>query len=139
MSLRYGHLFDTTIRAEYERALDLAKNRIGALPQPANTATAEPAATWMTGPTIKTALASGYCLRAPAQQACTYANICEHCPSFHRSTRRPASPRRSRGDASRPGSCSQPTSRPPAGSSRLHGGRGAAAGRLRGSLSGQPR
>ena len=59
MSLRYGHLFDTTIRAEYERALDLAKNRIGALPQPANTATAEPAATWMTGPTIKTALASG--------------------------------------------------------------------------------
>ncbi|WP_202970273.1 hypothetical protein [Tessaracoccus flavescens] len=37
----------------------------------------------MTGPTIKTALASGYCLRAPAQQACTYANICEHCPSFH--------------------------------------------------------
>ena len=83
MSLRYGHLFDTTIRAEYERALDLAKNRIGALPQPANTATAEPAATWMTGPTIKTALASGYCLRAPAQQACTYANICEHCPSFH--------------------------------------------------------
>jgi integrase len=26
MSLRYGRLFDTTIRAEYERALDLAKN-----------------------------------------------------------------------------------------------------------------
>ncbi|WP_237268282.1 hypothetical protein [Tessaracoccus flavescens] len=42
MSLRYGHLFDTTIRAEYERALDLAKNRIGALPQPANTAPPSP-------------------------------------------------------------------------------------------------
>ena len=25
MSLRYGRLFDTTVRAEYERALDLAK------------------------------------------------------------------------------------------------------------------
>jgi hypothetical protein len=25
----------------------------------------------------------GFCLRAPAQGACTYANICEHCPSFH--------------------------------------------------------
>jgi hypothetical protein len=27
--------------------------------------------------------AGGICLRAPAQGACTYANICEHCPSFH--------------------------------------------------------
>ena len=33
MSLRYGRLFDTTVRAEYERALDLAKARIGQLPQ----------------------------------------------------------------------------------------------------------
>ncbi|ELB93190.1 putative transposase, partial [Rhodococcus wratislaviensis IFP 2016] len=28
-------------------------------------------------------LAGGYCLRAPAQGSCPYANICEHCPSFH--------------------------------------------------------
>lgn len=81
MSLRYGHLFDATIRTEYERALDLARNRIGALPQTTNNP--EPPTTWMTKPTIKTALAGGYCLRAPAQQACNYANICEHCPSFH--------------------------------------------------------
>jgi integrase len=32
MSLRYAHLFDSTVRAEYERALDLAKGRIGAMP-----------------------------------------------------------------------------------------------------------
>ncbi len=32
MSLRYGRLFDTTVRAEYERALDLAKSRIRPLP-----------------------------------------------------------------------------------------------------------
>jgi len=32
MSLRYGRLFDATVRAEYERALDLAKARIGPLP-----------------------------------------------------------------------------------------------------------
>ena len=32
MSLRYGRLFDTTVRAEYERALELAKARIGPLP-----------------------------------------------------------------------------------------------------------
>jgi hypothetical protein len=32
---------------------------------------------------IKSRLAGGFCLRAPAQGTCTYANICEHCPSFH--------------------------------------------------------
>lgn len=33
--------------------------------------------------TAQEADAGGYCLRAPAQGACPYANICEHCPSFH--------------------------------------------------------
>lgn len=27
-------------------------------------------------------MAGGFCLRAPAQGACSYANICEHCPSY---------------------------------------------------------
>jgi len=27
-------------------------------------------------------MAGGFCLRAPAQGACPYANICGHCPSF---------------------------------------------------------
>jgi hypothetical protein len=85
MSLRYAHLFDTTVRTEYERALDLAKTRIGALPAPNHACTAgpEPQMEWQATPTIKTALAGGYCQRAPAQGACTYANICEYCPSFH--------------------------------------------------------
>lgn len=83
MSLRYGRLFDTTIRDEYERALDLAKTRIGSLPQPTATKPEEPQPDWRTTATIKTALAGGHCLRAPAQGPCAYANICEHCPSFH--------------------------------------------------------
>ena len=29
MSLRYGRLFDTTVRADYQRALELAKSRLG--------------------------------------------------------------------------------------------------------------
>ena len=37
MTLRCGDLFDTTIRAEYERALHLAKQSIGALPTPTDT------------------------------------------------------------------------------------------------------
>ena len=84
MSLRYGHLFDDTIRTEYERALDLAKAQIG----PMNTGGISlplvdiSHGDWRETPTIKARMAGGYCLRAPAQQACPYANICEHCPSY---------------------------------------------------------
>ena len=85
MSLRYGHLFDTTVRAEYERALELAKQTIGALPTPSEP-TSSAGDDWRTTATVKTALACGYCLRAPAQGPCSYANICEHCPSFHTTT-----------------------------------------------------
>ncbi len=94
MSLRYAHLFDTTVRAEYERALTLAKTRIGPMPTPTGRTTIPVTAAggcgagcsndddWRDAPVIKSRLASGHCLRAPAQGACPYANICEHCPSF---------------------------------------------------------
>jgi integrase len=86
MSLRYGRLFDATVRAEYERALTLAKQHIGpVLPQRAplplinitggNT-------DWREAPLIKARLAGGYCLRTAAQGSCSYANICEHCPNL---------------------------------------------------------
>ena len=81
MSLRYGRLFDTTVRAEYERALDHAKARIGPLPARCVPVTGD--GDWRNAPLIKTRLAGGYCLRAPAQGSCTYANICEYCPTFH--------------------------------------------------------
>jgi integrase len=86
MSLRYGHLFDTTVRADYERALDLARRQART---PAAGRTTLPladitsGADWKSTPLIKSRLAGGICLRAPAQGACPYANICEHCPSFH--------------------------------------------------------
>ncbi|HEY2832865.1 MAG TPA: tyrosine-type recombinase/integrase [Sporichthyaceae bacterium] len=86
MSLRYGRLFDTTVRAEYERALDLAKQQArtpvtGRINLPLADITG--GADWKDTPLLKSRLAGGFCLRAPAQGACTYANICEHCPSFH--------------------------------------------------------
>ncbi|WP_210718591.1 tyrosine-type recombinase/integrase [Amycolatopsis acididurans] len=86
MSLRYGRLFDTTVRAEYERALELAKQQTrtpapGGISLPLTDITG--GADWKDTPLIKSRLACGFCLRAPAQGACTYANICEHCPSFH--------------------------------------------------------
>jgi integrase len=82
MSLRYGRLFDTTVRAEYERALDLAKARIGPLPAGRVRIPVTGEQDWRDAPAIKARLAGGYCLRAPAQGSCPYANICEHCPNF---------------------------------------------------------
>ncbi|MCH7670469.1 MAG: tyrosine-type recombinase/integrase [Acidobacteria bacterium] len=82
MSLRYTHLFDATVRAEYERALHLAKTAIGPIATPA-ASTVDTGDDWRDAPAIKTRLSAGYCLRAPTQGACPYANICEHCPSFN--------------------------------------------------------
>jgi integrase len=86
MSLRYGRLFDTTVRTEYQRALDLAKAQVRT-PTPSRTslplADITGGADWKDTPLLKSRMAGGFCLRAPAQGACAYANICEHCPSFH--------------------------------------------------------
>ena len=85
MSLRYGRLFDSTVKAEYERALTAAKDHLGALPcEPPGSRSGLPVADqdWRTGPGIKARLGGGFCVRAPAQGPCAYANICEHCPSF---------------------------------------------------------
>jgi integrase len=80
MSLRYGRLFDQTVRTDYERALALAKQRLGpVLPE---APTAAPSGNWRELPLIKSRLAGGYCLRTAAQGACPYTNICEHCPNF---------------------------------------------------------
>lgn len=90
MSLRYGRLFDATVRTEYERALDLAKQNIPTTMTPGDTAgrTQLPLTVitggrdWKDTPLLKSRMAGGFCLRAPAQGACSYANICEHCPSY---------------------------------------------------------
>jgi integrase len=86
MSLRYGRLFDETVRADYERALTQAKAQLGpVLPSRTQLPIADisgGATDWKDTPTIKARLAGGYCLRTPAQGACAYANLCEHCPNF---------------------------------------------------------
>jgi integrase len=80
MSLRYGRLFDATVRADYDKALTLAKERLGpVLPE------ATPVALdtdWRSAPLIKARLAGGYCVRTLAQGTCAYTNICEHCPNY---------------------------------------------------------
>jgi integrase len=90
MSLRYARLFDTTVRANYERALALAKSRLGpVLPTDRTTlplVEVTGGRDWHDTPLVKARLAGGYCLRTPAQGACPYANICEHCPNFRTDT-----------------------------------------------------
>jgi hypothetical protein len=91
MSLRYGRLFDSTVRTEYERALELAKQQTVLQPPAGNSQAGRaqlPLADitggkdWRSTPLLKSRMAGGFCLRAPAQGACSYANICEHCPSY---------------------------------------------------------
>jgi len=85
MSLRYGRLFDATVRDEYQRALALTKAQLGPVLPGERTqlpVTAITGGTWRDTPLIKARLAGGYCLRAAAQGPCAYANICEHCPNF---------------------------------------------------------
>lgn len=80
MSLRYGRLFDDTVRTEYERALTMVKERMGAVLPEATPV--ELHTNWRDAPAIKARLAGGFCVRAEAQGPCAYANICEHCPNF---------------------------------------------------------
>lgn len=101
MSLRYGRLFDTTVREEYERALTQAKAALTAAAPPPGAPLSDAALPgaplagaplplvditggrdWRDTATIKSRLTGGFCLRAPAQGSCAYANICEHCPNF---------------------------------------------------------
>lgn len=83
MSLRYGRLFDATVRDDYERALTQAKAHLGGpvLP-PAQTNRLPLAGDWKDAPAIKARMAGGYCIRTLAQGSCAYANICEHCPNY---------------------------------------------------------
>jgi hypothetical protein len=85
MSLRYGRLFDATVKAEYERALTSAKSQLAAMPaDPPGRRPRLPLLTgdWKEAPAIKARLAGGFCVRAQVQGPCAYANICEHCPNF---------------------------------------------------------
>jgi integrase len=85
MSLRYGKLFNSTVRADYERALAQAKAQIG---QPLGATAPLPLAEitgqsdWRKTPLIKARLAGGYCVRTAAPGVCPYTNVCEHCPNF---------------------------------------------------------
>ena len=80
MSMRYGRLFDATVRADYDKALTLAKQRLGPVLPDATPVTLN--TDWRAAPLIKARMAGGYCVRTLAQGTCAYTNICEHCPNY---------------------------------------------------------
>lgn len=80
MSLRYGRLFDSTVKENYERALDQAKQYLGPILPQATPVTLE--TDWRKAPLIKSRLASGYCVRTQGQGVCPYTHMCEYCPTF---------------------------------------------------------
>jgi hypothetical protein len=84
MSLRYGHLFDTTVRQQYEEALAQMKQRYAPamMALPATRAAQAPDERWIEAPRLKTRLAHGYCQIDTMHAPCPQANVCERCPAF---------------------------------------------------------
>jgi hypothetical protein len=80
MSLRYGRLFDATVKEEYERALAQAKASLGLGRVLPDATPIRLETDWKKAPLIKARLAGGYCLRSLAQGLCAYENTCEFLP-----------------------------------------------------------
>jgi len=84
MSLRYGHLFDATVRQQYEDALAQMKRQYAPtlMMPPAARAAQAPDEHWIEAPRLKTRLAHGHCQIDTAHSPCPQANVSERCPAF---------------------------------------------------------
>jgi integrase len=81
MTIRYAQLASPTLRAAYDQAVGKLRRRIPVAPVIAGTVVPDQVE-WLRSEMLKTRVAHGYCSRDLAAEACTYANICETCPSF---------------------------------------------------------
>lgn len=85
MSLRYGHLFNETVRQQDEEALAQLKQQYAPamMAMPAARSGQVPDEHWIEAPRLKTRLAHGYCQIAITSAPCPKANACERCPGFN--------------------------------------------------------
>ena len=81
MTIRYAQLASPTLRAAYDQAIGKLRRRIPVAPVIAGKVVPNEVE-WLRSEMLKTRVAHGYCSRDLAADACTYANICETCPSF---------------------------------------------------------
>ena len=80
MTLRYATLASPTLRAGYDAAIGKVRRSLPVAPlgRPIVPERVE----WIASEFLKTRVATGYCSRHLAAEACPYANVCETCDNF---------------------------------------------------------
>ena len=81
MTIRYARLASPTLRAAYDQAIGKMRQLLPIAPPP-GPAPVPDRVQWLNSEMLKTRVAHGYCSRDLAADACSYANICETCPSY---------------------------------------------------------
>ena len=80
MTLRYATLANPTVRAGYDAAI--GKVRLTIPLTPVGRPVVPTKVDWIASEFLKTRVATGYCSRHLAAEACPYANVCETCDNF---------------------------------------------------------
>jgi hypothetical protein len=80
MTIRYARLASPTLRTAYDQAIGKMRQLFPIAP--AGPAPIPDRVAWLNSEMLKTRVAHGYCSRDLVAEACSYANICETCPSY---------------------------------------------------------
>lgn len=80
MTLRYATLASPTLRAGYDRAIGTLRRSLPVVP--AGRPIIPERVAWIASEFLKTRVATGFCSRHLAAEACPYANVCETCENF---------------------------------------------------------
>ena len=80
MTIRYARLASPTLRTAYDQAIGKMRQLLPIAPP--GPAPVPDRVQWLHSEMLKTRVAHGYCARDLVAEACTYANICETCPSY---------------------------------------------------------
>lgn len=80
MTIRYARLASPTLRSAYDQAIGKMRQLLPIAPP--GPAQVPDRVQWLNSEMLKTRVAHGYCSRDLVAEACSYANICETCPSF---------------------------------------------------------
>jgi integrase len=81
MTIRYARLASPTLRTAYDQAIGKMRRLLPIAPPP-GPAPIPDRVQWLQSEMLKTRVAHSYCSRDLVAEACSYANICETCPSY---------------------------------------------------------
>lgn len=80
MTLRYATLASPTLRAGYDEAIGKVRRTLSVVP--VGRPVVPERVAWIASEFLKTRVATGFCSRHLAAEACPYANLCETCDNF---------------------------------------------------------